>query len=127
MSGERGSVDPLTVEAWKKQLPEATKGYAPRDIYNLDETGLFFHALPEKNLAVKGSDCTGGKKSEERLTIAICVNSIGEFEKPFVIGHAMKPRCFKHIKPTDLPVTWTANKKAWMTAEFFTSWVTKFN
>ena len=93
----------------------------------MDETGLFFRALPEKSLAVKGSDCSGGKKSKERITVSLCVNSLGEFEKPLVIGHALKPRCFRNINPQNLPVVWTANKKAWMTTAIFTDWIMKFN
>lgn len=76
---------------------------------------------------MKGSDCAGGKKSKERLTVAFCVNSLGEFETPLVIGKAKKPRCFRNIDPQSLPVVWTANKKAWMTTAIFTDWVTKFN
>ena len=34
-------------------------------------------------------------------------------------GKAQKPRCFKNIKPEQLPVTYIANKKAWMTHDIF--------
>ena len=37
---------------------------------NLDETGLLFHALPEKSLVAKGSDFAGSKK-ESRLTVSL--------------------------------------------------------
>ena len=40
--GESGSVDPATVDDWKSKLPQITKGYAPGDIYNMDETGLTY-------------------------------------------------------------------------------------
>ena len=59
--------------------------------------------------------------------MALCVNAVGEFETPLVIGHALKPRCFRNIDPHRLPVTWTANKKAWMTGDIFKDWITKFN
>ena len=127
LSGERASVDSLTVESWRGHLPDIIKDYALRDIFNMDETGLFFRALPDKTLAVKGSDCAGGKKSKERLTVTVCVNAVGDFEKPLVIGHAMKPRCFKNVGPLQLPVVWTANKKAWMTECIFKDWATNFN
>lgn len=127
LSGERASVDLATVDSWRSRLPEITKDYALKDIYNMDETGLFFRALPEKSLAVKGSDCAGSKKSKDRVTVSLCVNALGEFEQPLVIGHALKPRCFKNITPQNLPVVWTANKKAWMTTTIFTDWVKKFD
>jgi len=40
-----------------------------------------------------------------------------------IIGKSAKPRCFKNIKITNLPVSYLANKNAWMTAEIFTSWL----
>lgn len=127
LSGERASVDQDDVTSWRQRLPEITKDFAPEDVYNMDETGLFFRALPDKTLAVRGSDCAGGKKAKERLTVVLCVNAVGDFEKPLVIGHAKKPRCFKNLNPHQLPVTWTANKKAWMTTAIFTEWIKKFN
>ena len=67
------------------------------------ETGLFFRALPDKSLVVKGSDHAGGNKSKERLTVALCVSASGEIEKPLVIGKSLKPRCFKSVDTKKLP------------------------
>ena len=39
----------------------------------MDETGIIFLALPDETLRVRWQDCTGGKKSEERITASICV------------------------------------------------------
>ena len=127
MSGERASVDQGTVDSWLERLPSIIEGYAPCDIFNMDETGVFYRALPDKTLAVKGSDCAGGKKSKDRITLAACVNAVGEFERPLVIGHAANPRCFKKTNADKLPVTWVSNKKAWMTSVLFTDWITQFN
>jgi hypothetical protein len=55
--------------------------YEPKNIYNADETGLFFRALSTRSLAVKGEKRTGGKMSEERLTVLLCGNMVGEMEK----------------------------------------------
>ena len=38
-----------------------------------------------------------------------------------VIGKAKKPRCFKNVK--NLPCTYRSQKKSWMDAEIFSSWV----
>ena len=50
ISGESGSVDEDVVESWKLRLPAITAGYATRDIYNMDESGMFYRALPDKTL-----------------------------------------------------------------------------
>jgi hypothetical protein len=70
----------------------------------VDETGLFFRALPTKSFAVKGEKCTGGKISKEILTVLLRGNMVGEMEKPLVIAKAAKPRCFENLKIHNLPV-----------------------
>ena len=126
-SGEKGCVDGIVVDDWKERLPDLISGYKPDDIYNMDETGLFYRALPDRTLAIKGQECIGGKKAKDRITLALCVSMTGEFERPLVIGRAAKPRCFKHLCLDKLPVTWKFNKKAWMTTELFNEWIGNFN
>lgn len=84
--GESGSVSPETVTEWKEKLPEIVSGYEPKDMYNLDETGLNFRAVPDKTLHVSGEKSSGGKKSKDRITVMLCVNMTEDFEKPLVIG-----------------------------------------
>lgn len=38
--GESACVDEETVAEWKAGLPDLVAGYAPRDIFNVDETAL---------------------------------------------------------------------------------------
>ena len=59
ISGVKGCVDNIVVDDWKERLPDLISGYKPGDIYNMDETGLFYRALPDRTLAVKGQECTG--------------------------------------------------------------------
>lgn len=76
--GESASVDVTSVEHWKKDvLPTIIKDYALRDIYNTDETGLFFNLLPSKTLAEKSDPCFGGKKSKQRITVLLTTNADG--------------------------------------------------
>ena len=42
-----------TVESWSERVKELTKGYAAADIWNEDETGAFWRALPSKSLSEK--------------------------------------------------------------------------
>lgn len=125
--GESKSVSDETVEEWKSRLPSLCEGYSAEDIFNMDETGVFFRALPDKTLAIKGADCHGGKRSKERLTLALCFSMVGELYKPLVIGKSKKPRCFRNLTQTSLPVCWRSNKKAWMTSELFLEWLKELN
>ncbi len=48
ISGESGDVEGVTIDSWKERLPELVEGYSTDDIWNMDETGLFWRALPDK-------------------------------------------------------------------------------
>ncbi|XP_003737359.1 tigger transposable element-derived protein 6-like, partial [Galendromus occidentalis] len=96
------------------------------DVYNADETGLFFQLLPERSLTVRGETCAGGKKSKVRLTALLCCNASGtDKRKLFVIGKSAKPRCLKNVR--SLPCLYRGNKRAWMTRELFSEWLLKFD
>ncbi|CAH1241537.1 TIGD4 [Branchiostoma lanceolatum] len=127
MVGESAGVNQTVVEDWTKKIPELCTGYAPRDIYNMDESGLFYRATSTKTLFVKGEQCSGGKQSKERLTIMLCANMVGDKEKPLIIGSSKKPRCFRNIKTAKLPVTYKNNRKAWMTSDVFLDWLSKLD
>ncbi|XP_025413818.1 tigger transposable element-derived protein 6-like, partial [Sipha flava] len=101
--------------------------YAECDIFNADETELFYRVLPDKTMAFKNEICTGEKISKERLTVLLCTNMLGEFERPLFIGKAKRPRAFKKLDINNFPVNWFWNKKAWMTIEIMTEWLMKFD
>ena len=125
ISGEGNDVDVNTVEDWKKRLPSICEGYEPRNIFNADETGLFYRALPNKTMAIKGQPNRGGKNSKERISVLFCCSATGEKIRPFIIGKSKNPRCFKdkHI-PNNM---YAANKKAWMTSLLFKMWLDSLN
>ncbi|XP_017475007.1 PREDICTED: tigger transposable element-derived protein 6-like [Rhagoletis zephyria] len=127
ISGEAADVNQDDVEQFRTKLPTLLNGYKPEDIYNADESGLFFRALPDKTLALKSEKCVGGKLSKERLTILFCANMAGDKEPLLVIGKAARPRAFKHVPIAKLPVDWKSNKKAWMTREVMSEWLQQFN
>ncbi|XP_050063252.1 tigger transposable element-derived protein 6-like [Aphis gossypii] len=93
--GESNDVNIDSVNEWKLKISEYVKDYDACNIYNCDETGLFFRAIPNKTLKLKGEQCKGGKLSKERLTVLLCGNMAGDMEKSPVIGKSVKPRCFK--------------------------------
>ena len=54
--------------------------YNPNDILNMDETGLFWKMSPDRTLATKAA--SGGKKSKDRVTIALTSNATGTNDIP---------------------------------------------
>ena len=82
-----------------KVLPRLLEGYEPRNVFNADETGLFWRATPTTTLELKGKKCYGGKLSKERITVLVAANADGTEKLPlFSIGKFKTPRCFKNIK-----------------------------
>lgn len=117
-SGESLSVNIESVESWlKNEWPTLRNGYEDKDIFNADESALFYKLLPNKTLKLKGESCKGGKLSKERITVYLCTSMTGEKRKPVIIGKFKNPRCFKNQLFTN--VIYRSNQKAWMTSAIF--------
>ena len=96
------------------------------NVFNADETGLFFKLLPDRTLSFEGEVCHGGKLSKERIRVLVGGNANGSEKLPLlVIGKSKNPRCFKSVR--SLPVEYTSSKKVWMNADLFTNWLQKLN
>ena len=102
-------------------LPTILARYELKVIFNADEFGLFYEALPSKSLHFRGKRCAGGKHSKVRLTGMAASNALGEKLPMFVIGKSAKPRCFKHVR--NLPFRYRSQKKAWMDGTLFEEWL----
>lgn len=126
LCGESQSVSNELCSEWITKLPDLLKDYSPDNIYNADETGLFFKALPDKTAVFKGDECHGGKQSKDRVTLLLAANMSGTDKlTPLMIGKSKSPRCFKGTK--SFPLQYKANKKAWMTSELFADWLKQIN
>lgn len=118
LHGEGGSADLEAIELNLPIIIRKTDKYPLRDIYNMDETGLFYSMAPDRTIASRQIE--GAKKDCIRLTIALTSNADGTHKlQPFIIGHATKPRCFKKKTGEELGFYYRNNQKAWMTAKFF--------
>lgn len=129
LSGESASVSDHDCETYIKDvLPSLLQNYSENDIFNADETGLFYKCLPDKTLAFKNEDCHGSKKSKERITVMVAANMSGTEKLPLlVIGKSKNPRRFGRKGVKSLPVTYTNNKKAWMNSQVYEEWLSKID
>ena len=107
------------------------KGYSPSDIYNSDETALFYKSLPHRTYCRVDDNPAGSTKFKDRLTLLVITNMDGSnHRKLSVIGKAKNPRCLqKKYKMTvnEMAVNWYASKNAWMTGDIHHRIMTKFN
>ena len=63
INGESAAVDETVVEDYvSTTLPNFLRDYDSKDVFNMDETGLFYKLLPNRTLQFKGERCHGGKK-----------------------------------------------------------------
>lgn len=72
--GESAAVDDSTLEEWSNRLPTIIDGFDAKDIFNVDETGLFYRAMPDRFLVLSKETCKGGKKAKDRFTVLLCSN-----------------------------------------------------
>ena len=126
--GEKASADFASAEQWKLRLSSLLQKFRSEDIYNADETGLFYRATPNGSLVYKYEALSGSKKAMDRVTVLCCSNMLGtDKRKLLVIGKSVKPRCFKGLRIDSLPVQYHANKNAWMTSVLFEKWLTDWD
>uniref|UniRef100_A0AAV1UP45 HTH CENPB-type domain-containing protein n=1 Tax=Peronospora matthiolae TaxID=2874970 RepID=A0AAV1UP45_9STRA len=120
--GDSGSANMGALEEALPHLKAVVAGYAPRDVYNMDETGLFYSMTPDKTIAQQ--EVEGFKKDKTRITVALTANADGSDKLPPVfIGHAKKPRCFERKTAERLGFLYRNNKKVWMTGILFQEWL----
>ena len=104
---------------WTSRLPELYEGHEPQDVWNADETGLFYRALPDCSMVLKGDTCKGTKISKDRMPVLLACSASSEKLKPLVIGHSERPRCFENYSIQSFGIDDKFNKKAWMTGLFW--------
>ena len=106
-------------------------GTHQNDIYNGDETALFYKSLPHRTYCFDGDKPAGSAKRKDRLTLLIITNMDGsDHRKLSVIGKSKTPHCLQKkykMQVKDMVVDWYASKNAWMTGEIHHQIMTKLN
>jgi hypothetical protein len=108
LKGEAASSDITAARDYPKILKQIIEEgeYVSEQIFNVDETGLYWKRMPEKTYISKDEKSAPGfKVAKERLTLL-----------------PENPRALKGCNKSHLPIIWKSNKKAWMTSSLFESW-----
>ena len=129
LQGEKLSADLDAPDPFREKLLKLIEdeGFTLEQIYNCDETGLYYRMLPEKTLAARSeNEAPGMKKQKERITLMACSNATGSHKLPLMfVGKAQNPRCFKHVNKSALPVKYYAQMNAWVDSVIFADWFHK--
>jgi hypothetical protein len=124
--GEAASAHDAAIEM--DRIRQLLAQFDPSDIFNCDETGLFWKLVPDRSLTT--TNIPGRKKQKQRISIHFCTNMDGSVKlPPWIIGTAQNPHVFRRsgIRIQNLGVFWRANKKAWMTALIMEEWLRWFD
>ena len=128
LHGEAGDVN--LKEADKKMDEVRTalkeKGYTRENIFNMNESGLFYRCMPNRTYIVGGGDVrqlgkgTKAMKAKDRVTAVFCCNSTGTCKVPtLIIGTSKHPHCFRNAS---CPLPYIDQKKAWMDKKRYKHW-----
>ena len=96
MCGESNEETAESLEWEEHTLPHLLTEYEPKDIFNADETALFYKAIPATTYAFQDEAVRGSKTPMDRLTPLLCANMNGrEKLQPVVIGRVKQPTTLK--------------------------------
>nr|XP_034953219.1 tigger transposable element-derived protein 1-like [Zootoca vivipara] len=128
--GEAASSDVPAAEDFATEFLEVvkTQGYLPQQVFNCDETGLFWKRMPKRTFLTQEETKLPGHKpmKDRRLTLLFCANASGDLKiKPMLVYHSENPRAYKKqkVNKDQLSVLWRSNAKAWVTRVLFVDWV----
>jgi len=77
LHGEAASVDQTNLNQHRKDLQEIIALYHPDDVYNADETGLFWRMAPKRTLS--NATRAGKTVQKERISVLLGCNMSGKF------------------------------------------------
>jgi hypothetical protein len=82
LHGEKQDADASGTDFWiKTTWPTILNKYAPENIFNLNETGLYYRATPDYCMGLKNATASAGKKNKARITLALTCNMTGTVKK----------------------------------------------
>ena len=129
--GEAADSDHAAGDRWVQQtLHQLISEYGTRNIFNVDETGLFWRQLPTKTLCLTTSErntrtIAGSKLRKDRVTVLLGGSIEGEPLVPFIIAKEAYPPGI--TQDTLHPFIYRQQANAWMTCSLFEEWLSIIN
>ncbi|OAD71747.1 Homeodomain-like DNA binding domain-containing transcription factor, partial [Phycomyces blakesleeanus NRRL 1555(-)] len=130
--GEAGSTDIESLQIDKAAIKEKIEAYSACDIYNFDETVLFYAAPPRTTISCQ--KFSGWKENKKWLTVGLLCNADGtdKWSDILMIGHARRPNCFNKNNKKQEAVDhgfsmYHYNSNDWMTRSIFHVFLHRFD
>ncbi|XP_043826921.1 tigger transposable element-derived protein 1-like [Dromiciops gliroides] len=95
------------------------EGYTLDQIFNFDETGLYYRRMPRSTYIAKADKHgPGPKAAKDRVTVMVGANASGDLKlKPVVVYRSANPQALRGIVQASLGVHYRYSKKGWMTGQ----------
>ncbi|XP_029654609.1 tigger transposable element-derived protein 4-like [Octopus sinensis] len=122
MHGE--SATPNLVSDFIELIKNKISLYGAQNVYNADETGLFYKMIPSKSVCKTIK--SGYKVLKDRVSVMLCTNVDGTDKRtPLLIGLFKNPRFFKNFDIKKY-VIYSNSKRAWMDSRIFNQFLLKW-
>ncbi|XP_007903916.2 tigger transposable element-derived protein 7-like [Callorhinchus milii] len=125
LTGEATSTDIGAVGPFKEKLKGIIfrENLSKSQLYNAEESGLFWKLLPSNTRASRSEGHNVGRRvSKERMSVLFCANADGTHRIPVaVVKKSQQSRVLRDCM-SSLPVTYYASASAWFTADIFHRW-----
>ncbi|XP_054710962.1 tigger transposable element-derived protein 1-like [Uloborus diversus] len=129
LHGESSSPDLAAAKYYvESEFPNiiAEGHYQPEQVFNMDETGLFWKRMPSCTYLFKDEEnASGFKAHKDLLTLVMCSNAAGFLLKPSLIYKSRNPKALKNKSKTTLPVHWMHHPKVWFSNVLMEEWFFK--
>ncbi|WBW75378.1 ARS-binding protein [Schizosaccharomyces osmophilus] len=110
------------------RIQDVASFFPKENIFNVDETGLFWKLLPNQTPSIE--NCGYAKRYKAKISIVMCANATGSEKLPlWVVGYAKQPRAFHSTGtyPENIGIHWRCSGKASMTLTIMEEWLRWFD
>ncbi|GFS78452.1 tigger transposable element-derived protein 1 [Trichonephila clavipes] len=99
ITGESATADEGAAKIFPEELAKIIEDgdYSADQVFNADETGLYWKKMPNRTyIAKEEKTASGHKASKDRVTLLLCSNASGDrMLKPLLINKSLRPHALK--------------------------------
>uniref|UniRef100_K7G7M9 HTH CENPB-type domain-containing protein n=1 Tax=Pelodiscus sinensis TaxID=13735 RepID=K7G7M9_PELSI len=98
-------------------------GYLSKQVFNLDETGLYWKRTPARTyISCEEAYAPGFKAAKDHMTVMLCTNVNKDCKLKLAVYCSANPRALARYSNNRKMILWRSNAKAWVTASIFTDY-----
>ncbi len=111
----------------REVLPTILARYSLSQVFNCDETAVFYRGMARKGFVAAGENPAGSRQPKERLTALVTCNMDGSVkQKLLLIGKSAQPRGFPRNHGL-LSVDYESSQRAWMDSRIWEKFLMKWD